>query len=233
MSGIGLTGQNPMAFQSHDSNTGGSNHSGNEDASPEKPVTTPRTPTERKRKRKNAQTPVPNPGSNNVGPLPPGGSGGDALDGHKTSKSISEYFPKRAPSSPVRGGTKSPLSFGSMYPHSPKTSQYASSPNPGSAGAPAANNGPPQFPGGGQANPSYGPYKCIQTDLTMADLTKKAADLDSRDNRIDELTRNNDEMSRLLTTKNKDLESSKNTITKCLAVVKELLIEKSRYGICL
>ena len=107
MSGIGP----PMAFQSHDSNTGGSNHSGNEDASPEKPVTTPRTPTERKRKRKNAQgTPVLNPaGGTNAGPLPPGGSGGDALDGHKTSKSISEYFPKRAPSSPVRGGTKSPL----------------------------------------------------------------------------------------------------------------------------
>ena len=35
-------------------------------------------------------------------------------------------------------------------------------------------------------------------------------------------------MSRLLNSKNKDLESSKNTITKCLTVVKELLIEKSR-----
>ena len=245
MSGIGLTGQNPLAFQSHDSNTGGSNHSGNEEASPEKPVTTPRTPTERKRKRKTAQAAQQTSQSVNVNP---GAGGGGATTGnqlptsdpdgiHKTSKSISEYFPKRAPSSPVRGGTKSPLSFGSMYPHSPKTSQYASSPTPKSASS-GANNGPPVF-GPVNAAPEYynqsgsgsissKPYKSIQTDLTMAELTKKAADLDSRDNRIDELTRNNDEMSRLLNSKNKDLESSKNTITKCLTVVKELLIEKSR-----
>ena len=246
MSGIGLTGQNPLAFQSHDSNTGGSNHSGNEEASPEKPVTTPRTPTERKRKRKTAQAAQQTSQSVNVNP---GAGGGGATTGnqlptsdpdgiHKTSKSISEYFPKRAPSSPVRGGTKSPLSFGSMYPHSPKTSQYASSPTPKSASSGVANNGPPVF-GPVNAAPEYynqsgsgsissKPYKSIQTDLTMAELTKKAADLDSRDNRIDELTRNNDEMSRLLNSKNKDLESSKNTITKCLTVVKELLIEKSR-----
>ena len=247
MSGIGLTGQNPLAFQSHDSNTGGSNHSGNEEASPEKPVTTPRTPTERKRKRKTAQAAQQTSQSVNVNPGAGGGGGattGNQLptsdpDGiHKTSKSISEYFPKRAPSSPVRGGTKSPLSFGSMYPHSPKTSQYASSPTPKSASSVGANNGPPVFgpvnaqpdwsgPGSASAISSK-PYKSIQTDLTMAELTKKAADLDSRDNRIDELTRNNDEMSRLLNSKNKDLESSKNTITKCLTVVKELLIEKSR-----
>ena len=196
MSGIGLTGQNPLAFQSHDSNTGGSNHSGNEEASPEKPVTTPRTPTERKRKRKTAtqaaqqtQSVSLNPGAAgaNTGQLPNSDPMGG--DGHKTSKSISEYFPKRAPSSPVRGGTKSPLSFGSMYPHSPKTSQYASSPSPKSG---TANNGPPAFPVAASSQPEYysqapgatKPYKSIQTDLTMAELTKKAADLDSRDNRI-------------------------------------------------
>ena len=194
MSGIGLTGQNPLAFQSHDSNTGGSNHSGNEEASPEKPVTTPRTPTERKRKRKTAtqaaqqtQSVSLNPGAAgaNTGQLPNSDPMGG--DGHKTSKSISEYFPKRAPSSPVRGGTKSPLSFGSMYPHSPKTSQYASSPSPKSG---TANNGPPSFPVAAASQPEYypgaaaKPYKSIQTDLTMAELTKKAADLDSRDNRI-------------------------------------------------
>ena len=53
MSGLG---QSPMALLSHDSNTGGgSNHSSagtGVEPSPEKPVTTPRTPTERKRKRK-------------------------------------------------------------------------------------------------------------------------------------------------------------------------------------
>ena len=62
----------------------------------------------------------------------------------------------------------------------------------------------------------------------MAEITKRSADLDARNNRIDELQRMNDEMSRHLTGRNKELESSKSTITKCLAVVKELLIEKSR-----
>ena len=42
------------------------------------------------------------------------------------------------------------------------------------------------------------------------------------------LQRVNDEMSRHLTGRNKELEASKSTITKCLSVVKELLIEKSR-----
>merc|ERR1719367_342819 len=69
--------------------------------------------------------------------------------------------------------------------------------------------------------------EAIQTDLTMAEITKRSADLDARNNRIDELQRMNDEMSRHLTGRNKALESSKSTITKCLAVVKELLIEKS------
>ena len=139
-----------MALTSHDSNTGGggSNHSGEGqglEPSPEKPVTTPRTPTERKRKRK----------ANTSGPtlIGPGGGAGsgdrgsgaqlsDIITGSEAQKSsnkpINEYFPKRAPSSPVRGGTKSPLSFGSMYPQSPKTS-YVSSPSGN------ANNGPMSY----------------------------------------------------------------------------------------
>ena len=61
MSGLSIplpSGQSPMPFASQDSNTVGSNHSGDglliPDPSPEKPVTTARTPTERKRKRKTA-----------------------------------------------------------------------------------------------------------------------------------------------------------------------------------
>merc|ERR1719189_1952955 len=82
----------------------------------------------------------------------------------------------------------------------------------------------PQQPGGRAAKSS----EAIQTDLTMAEITKRSADLDTRNNRIDELQRVNDEMSRHLTGRNKELEASKSTITKCLSVVKELLIEKSR-----
>lgn len=135
MSGLGSS---PMNFQCHDSNTGGSNNSADgTEPSPEKPVTNPRTPTERKRKRKtntnsNAATAVgQQPGTANMMPA-------DIIsEAHKTNKPINEYFPKRAPSSPVRhGGTKSPLSFGSVYPQSPKT-PYVSSPSAN------ANNGPP------------------------------------------------------------------------------------------
>ena len=68
MSGLGMplpSGQSPMPFASQDSNTAGnSNHSGDglliPDPSPEKPVTTARTPTERKRKRKTATQNQPN-----------------------------------------------------------------------------------------------------------------------------------------------------------------------------
>ena len=145
ISGIGMSSQSPMAFQSHDSNTGGgSNHSkeggggtgssGDLEPSPEKPVTTPRTPTERKRKRKTNPQSGPSLMTAPTGPIP-----GDIMtsEAHKTNKPISEYFPKRAPSSPVRGGTKSPLSFGTIYPQSPKTAQYVSSPSGNT------NNGPP------------------------------------------------------------------------------------------
>merc|ERR550532_842173 len=240
MSGLG---QSPMALLSHDSNTGGgSNHSSagtGVEPSPEKPVTTPRTPTERKRKRKtNASGPsLQGPGGGVGGGVNPGTPGGplpDIMAGSDAQKSsnkpIREYFPKRAPSSPVRGGTKSPLSFGSMYPQSPKTSYVASSPSGNASNGPMSyNQGDyyqqhPQQPGGRAAKSS----EAIQTDLTMAEITKRSADLDTRNNRIDELQRVNDEMSRHLTGRNKELEASKSTITKCLTVVKELLIEKSR-----
>ena len=94
MSGLG---QSPMAFNSHDSNSCGSNNSAvGLEPSPEKPVTNPRTPTERKRKRKTAATP------NAASPaalLAPGATGPipDIMaEAHKTgNKPISDYFSKR------------------------------------------------------------------------------------------------------------------------------------------
>ena len=231
MSGLGMSNPSPMAFQSHDSNTGGSNisnpavsvtggaiPSGNPggvvnpilnpsppvlDPSPEKPVTNPRTPTERKRKRKTTATGpnlIQSGGQSGVPPGgPPGGlsQGGQlsdimASEASKTNKPISEYFPKRAPSSPARGGTKSPLSFGPMYPQSPKT-PYVSSPSGTSNGPPMSYNQGEFYP---QPHPHNHPTKMIQTDLTSAEITKRSADLDNRNNRIDELQRMNDEMSR-------------------------------------
>ena len=78
-----------------------------------------------------------NPGTPG-GPLPDIMAGSDAQK--SSNKPISEYFPKRAPSSPVRGGTKSPLSFGSMYPQSPKTSYVASSPSGNASNGPMSYN---------------------------------------------------------------------------------------------
>ena len=69
--------------------------------------------------------------------------------------------------------------------------------------------------------------KNCQTDLTIEQMKTKSAETDAKDNRIDELSRMNDELSRHLTTRNKELDEKKGTITKCLSVVKDLLIEKS------
>ena len=232
MSGMISTGPNPMSFTRDDST--GSANSGDGmilEPSPEKPVTSARTPTERKRKpRKNAQqqsagTPA-NPNLMSGTPI------GDLTA--PGSKPISEYFPKRAPASPARGGTKSPLSFGSaMYPQSPKATFSPASGNPVASTAGNANNGPPMgyermgsYPGD-NFNSAGRPSKPCQTDLTMSELNQQSADLNSRDNRIDELTRTNDELSRHLSMKTKEVDEKKSTISKCLNVVKELLIEKS------
>jgi tousled-like kinase len=237
-----------MPFHSQDSNTGGaSNHSLSDglvskdlEPSPEKPVTSARTPTERKRKRKttagSAAVGTTAGGILGSGPVDPspGGLPGTPDGGHKSAaaaKPISEYFPKRAPASPVRGGTKSPLSFGTnpppgMYPQSPKP-QYVASPVVSSN----SSNGPPmayERLGGDYGLLGSRPGRSVQTDLTSAEMTKKTVDSEAKDGRIDELTRLNDEVTRHLTTRNKEVEASKNTISKCLSVVKELLVEKSR-----
>ena len=51
--------------------------------------------------------------------------------------------------------------------------------------------------------------------------------MESKENRIDDLQRINEEMTRQLTKTQKEIESQKSTVAKCLNVVKELLIEKS------
>jgi tousled-like kinase len=51
--------------------------------------------------------------------------------------------------------------------------------------------------------------------------------MEIKDNRIEELQRMNEELTRQLTQSQKTIEEQKTTINKCLTVVKELLIEKS------
>jgi tousled-like kinase len=203
------------------------------DPSPEKPVTSARTPTDRKRKRKTVTS-----GTNPADPAAtaPIGAAVAGDPGGKSVKKINEYFPKHTPSSPVRtvpagivtGGTKSPLPFNAnpgLYPQSPQA-QYVSSPS--SSQGPLATGDfttlmqPPKLPA---------VTKSVQTDLSGTDIvaleSRSAAEMESKENRIDDLQRINDEMQRQLAKSTKDLESQKSTVTKCLNVVKELLIEKS------
>jgi hypothetical protein len=54
-----------------------------------------------------------------------------------------------------------------------------------------------------------------------------AAEIESKESRIEDLQRINEEVQRQVAKMQKDLDSQKSTVAKCLNVVKELLIEKS------
>ena len=197
------------------------------DPSPEKPVQSARTPTERKRKRKN------NPGTPvDTGSAPPL-TGSES--GGKGVKKINEYFSKHNPSSPVRsvppgvvtGGAKTSLMFNAnpgLYPQSPQA-QFVSSPSSQSllgAGDFTTLMQPPKLPA---------VTKCMQTDLSGPDIqalqSGSTAEIETKESRIEDLQRINDEVQRQLSKMQKDFDSQKSTVAKCLNVVKELLIEKS------
>ena len=224
------------------------------DPSPEKmphAIPTARTPKERKRKRKNdaqqqqhqhqhqhqqQQQLQGQEQHQNASGVVSGGSG----SAEKGVKKINDYF-KHTPSSPARpqvtstsggggaagGGQNSapgtptpapPQGFPqSLYGHhhhghppsgalSPVASEYAM---------------PPRFGGVGVGKA----VKSVQTDVL--DLKELEEELEKKDNRIEELTRMNEELTRQLQVKQKDCDEKGSTITKCLNVVKELLIEKS------
>eukprot|EP00092_Neocalanus_flemingeri_P012548 GFUD01013524.1.p1 GENE.GFUD01013524.1~~GFUD01013524.1.p1 ORF type:complete len:933 (+),score=190.12 GFUD01013524.1:215-3013(+) len=197
------------------------------DPSPDKTPTL-KTPKERKRKRK----PVDTPEQVDGGP-------GLAKGNRKTSdtnRPISDYFGKPS-SSPGRShsGAKSPSPSGPMV--------FAGSPQPpfmnrgdfqsGLVGTMGEFGGfkPPRstiIAGGPQLPPQMVRpqviVKAVQTDLTRSQVdameTRSNEDLEMQAAKIDELTRR-------LTTTQKTLDTQKDTISRCLTVVKELLIEKS------
>lgn len=57
--------------------------------------------------------------------------------------------------------------------------------------------------------------------------SKAQSELDHKENRIDELQRSNEELTRQLATQQKVVDQQKASIQKCIDVVKRLLIEKS------
>jgi len=198
-----------------------------QDPSPDKTPTL-KTPKERKRKRKVVDTPESCDG--------PGQAKGNRK-GSDTNKQppINDYFGKHA-ASPGRShsGAKSPSPSGPLV--------FAGSPQPpfmnrGAFGDGAMGNlgefgrmNPPRstiIAGGPPLPHPVRPQmivKSVQTDLTRNQVdameTRSNEDLEIQAAKIDELTRR-------LNTTQKTLDTQKDTINRCLSVVKELLIEKS------
>lgn len=71
----------------------------------------------------------------------------------------------------------------------------------------------------------------LQTELTCQRIaefeTQASSDLEVRNNKIDELTRSNEELRHQVSAHTKSIDQHKSHINKCIDVVKKLLIEKS------
>ena len=174
-----------------------------QDPSPDK-TPNAKTPKERKRKRKNGDD------------AEAGGPGQAAKPGRKTSdntRTINDYFGKPATSSPgrVHSGTKSPSpSTGGFLPCSPQP--------PFNPGMGEFRMQPPA-PRQGQGVPVISrAMKAVQTDMTAEKVeelvTRSSAEQEEQEAKIEEL-------SRRLQTSQKAVDTQKDTINKCLSVVKE------------
>ncbi|XP_047512397.1 serine/threonine-protein kinase tousled-like 2 isoform X4 [Pieris napi] len=163
---------------------------------------------ERKRKRK---------GEEGVG-----GGGGGGKQRNNSDKNIREYFSKHPSSSPVRHtGAKSPSPQSANYPmYPPSPSSISSILAPGADYLRSASQQRP--------HPSV---KQIQTEITCQRIqeleTQASSDLELRNNKIDELTRSNEELQLQVQAQNKAIDQHKSHINKCIEVVKKLLNEKS------
>ncbi|XP_039297024.1 serine/threonine-protein kinase tousled-like 2 [Nilaparvata lugens] len=180
-----------------------------------------------------------------------GGGGGMAqqrLLAAADTKKINDYFVKHPGSSPLRniGGAKSPSPGGPVGPP-----QYPSPyPPPGGASVGGGVASRDVTPTSGVVTPTVGGdyshhhhqlmqpprhmplvTKHSQTEFTcqrIAELeTQATSGLELRNNRIDELSRTTEELRHQLSSQQKALEQSKRDISKCIDVVKKLLIEKS------
>lgn len=166
-----------------------------------------RTPTERKRKRKPTNSDMNEPGILSKTTRP-----------EANGKKINEYFkqqcqsPSRSQSQMSVIGTKSPSPQGVQY------SVMAPSPS-------NSNSNSMGYP------PSFVSSKTSQTDLTSSDIQSLQAhslsDLEQKDQKIEDLLRQTDELRRQLTAQQKLIEKHKDNLQKCLNVNKTLLIEKS------
>ncbi|XP_061186181.1 serine/threonine-protein kinase tousled-like 2 isoform X2 [Saccostrea echinata] len=170
------------------------------------PEKQPRTPSERKRKRKATA-------SDSTESTTPKSTRPEA-----NGKKINDYFKQNQ--SPSRGsmnthlGTKSPSPQGIPYGYTV--------PSPGSVSNSDSMGYPPQ-------RSLYQYHKAVQTDVEYVNSGEQ------KDNRMEDLIRQNEELRRQVTTQQSQLtaqqkliEKNKDTAQKCLQVNKSLLIEKSK-----
>ncbi|XP_044753483.1 serine/threonine-protein kinase tousled-like 2 isoform X5 [Coccinella septempunctata] len=227
---------------SQDSNMStGSSHSDKE-VDPNTPEKLPRTPSERKRKRK-----VEDSG---------GGPVGKGVRNANSEKKINEYF-KHSGNSPIRhGGAKSPSPqqpYHLMFPPSPQQVGLPSPQMPPANTVPFEFlSKTPKMPINTNTNKyvqvkrtrnpvltSKNASRCsaplilehAHTDLTCHAIqeyeTHTSSDLEARNNKIEELTRQGEELRHQISTQQKTIEQQKQHINKCIEVVKKLLKEKS------
>ncbi|XP_052797810.1 serine/threonine-protein kinase tousled-like 2 isoform X2 [Mya arenaria] len=163
-----------------------------------------RTPSERKRKRKPT-----NSDSNHDGSLPKSRP-------EPNGKNIKDFFTKTQ--SPSRSQCVSQVGAKSPSPQGVQPYSYMAS-SPQSSNSNSLHSYPAQFLQ--QQIPSF-VDKGLQTDELGSPI-----DMAEKDQRIEELNRQNEELRRQLTAQQKLIEKHKENLQKCLTVNKTLLIEKS------
>ena len=92
----------------------------------------------------------------------------------------------------------------------------------------------PRLPGGGGVHGVAMPIasKTAQTDIAMENMEKFAAsasETDAKDQLIEEQTRQNEELNRQITAQTRLIEKQKEGLFKCIAMIRDLLIEKSNF----
>ena len=221
----------PQPYNQDSNMSSGSVHSdegqqyGANNSPQEKSVTPIKTPKERKRKRKTGEEGAEPQGASSASKGPRKGS--------DSNRPISDYFGKPV-SSPGRGhgGAKSPSPSGPLvsFPGTPTPpymgrAEFPGGIVPGSMGDFPGRMNPPRHPMvPGMIRGPTTVTKAVQTDLTRANIeemeTRSSAEMEMHSAKIDELTRR-------LNAGQKTGDQQKETINRCLTVVKELLVEKS------
>ncbi|KAL4222100.1 Serine/threonine-protein kinase tousled-like 2 [Mactra antiquata] len=167
-----------------------------------------RTPSERKRKRKPTNSDSNQDASGIMAKTRPEANG----------KKINEYF-KQQCQSPSRNQCVSTMGTKSPSPQGVQFSYMASSPQSSNSNS---MHGYPAI---------FHSSKAVQTDLSAMQLkaleSGASNDMAEKDQRIEDLNRQNEELRRQLTAQQKLIEKHKENLQKCLNVNKTLLIDKS------